>query len=203
LSKRPLIEIGIVIGLILATIWVAPFFGRPTGKVLALMAGTVALASNIFRNERLADLGLRFDNFLAALKLVLPATLALAGLILAIGWATDSLHFTKGIRPSRYLWPLAQQYLLQSFLNRRLQDVAGKGVGSVLITALVFAGLHAPNPALMIATFLAGLVWAWSFQRAPNLFALWLSHILLAVVLSRSLPDWLLPNMRVGWSYWR
>lgn len=208
MSRRPLIEIGVVLGLILATIWVAPRLSddKPTarriGMAMAIGAVTVALASPIFRGERPAELGLRFDNFLAALRLVGPATLALAGLVLAIGLASDSLR-PFSIRPTRWLWPLAQQYLLQSFLNRRWQELAGKGRVSVALTAAVFAGLHAPNPALMVATFVAGLVWAWSFQRAPNLFAVSLSHIVLAVVLSRSLPDWLLPNMRVGWSYWR
>ncbi len=208
MNKRPLIEITVALGLIFAAIWIAPLLSdhKPTarriGLAMALAAGTVALASTIWRGERPADIGLRLDNFAAALKLVGPATLALAGIILAIGFATDSVRGFS-IRPTRWLWPLVQQYLLQSFLNRRLQEIAGKGFRSVLVTALVFAGLHAPNPALMIATFVAGLVWAWSFQREPNLLAVWLSHLVLAVVLSRSLPDWLLPSMRVGWSYWR
>lgn len=208
MSKRPLLEIAAVFGLILATIWIAPLLSASNriGYAMAIAAGTIALASTIFRNDRLSDVGVRFDNFLAALRLVAIPTLVVALVIIAIGAGNDSLHFGKRMFPlklSRYLWPLFQQYLMLGFLNRRLQDVYGNGRVSLVATAIVFAGMHAPNPALMIATFIGGSIWAWTFQRQPNLFATTISHVILGAVLGHSLPAWLLPNMKVGWAFWR
>jgi membrane protease YdiL (CAAX protease family) len=198
--------------LILATIWVAPLLSEDQttanriGYALAIAAGTTALASTIFRNDRCADIGLHFDNFFAALRLVAIPTLVLALVIIAIGAGNGSLHFGKRMFPlrlSRYLWPFMQQYLMLGFLNRRLQDAVGKGRASLIVTAIVFAGMHTPNPALMIATFLGGSIWAWAFQRQPNLLATTISHVILGAVLGYSLPPWLLPNMKVGWAYWK
>jgi membrane protease YdiL (CAAX protease family) len=208
LNKRPAIDITVVFGLILATIWVAPLLDRTNriGYATAIAAGTAALASTIFRKDRLEDIGVRLDNFFAALRLVAIPTLVFALVIIAIGAGSGNLHFGKRVFPlrlSRYLWPFLQQYLMLGFLNRRLQDVLSKGRSSLIATALIFAGMHAPNPALMMATFLGGVIWAWTFQRQPNLFATTLSHILLGAVLGHSLPDWLLPNMKVGWAFWR
>lgn len=208
MSKRPLVDIAAVFGLILAAIWIAPLLNASNriGYALAIAAGTVALASTIFRNDRCADLGLRFDNFFAALRLVAIPTLVFALVIIAIGAGCGSLHFGRRMFPlklSRYLWPFLQQYLMLGFLNRRLQDVFGNGRSSLIVTAIVFAGMHALNPTLMVATFLGGLIWAWTFQRQPNLFATTLSHVILGAVLGHSLPAWLLPNMKVGWAFWR
>ena len=201
-----------VFGLILAAIWIAPRLSddkvtaHRIGYALAIAAGTVAIASTIFRNDRLTDIGLRFDNFLAALRLVAIPTLAVALVIIAIGAGCGSLHFSQRMFPlklSRYLWPFLQQYLMLGFLNRRLQDMLGKGRASLIVTAILFAGMHAPNPTLMIATLIGGGIWAWTFQRQPNLFAVWISHVIFGAVLGHSLPGWLLPNMKVGWAYWR
>ena len=96
-----------------------------------------------------------------------------------------------------------QQYLMLGFLNRRLQDVFGKGRASLVVTAIVFAVMHAPNPTLMVATFIGGGIWAWTFQQLPNLFAVTILHIIIGAVLGHSLPDSWLPNMRVGWGYWQ
>jgi membrane protease YdiL (CAAX protease family) len=211
-AKQAALEIAVVFGLIFATIWIAPRLSqddataRKIGYAMAVAAFVVAAASTIYRNDRLPDVGLRLDNFLAALRLVAIPTLVIAGVILAIGVGYGSLHSTKRLlawRLSRFLWPFLQQYAMQGFLNRRTQDIFGKGRASVLLTAAIFAGIHAPNPALMIATFLAGGMWAWAFQRQPNLFALTISHMILSTVLGHSLPAWLLPNMKIGWAYWR
>src|SRR5881397_2274101 len=102
---------------------------------MAVMAGTAALASTIFRNDGCDGIGLRFDNFFAVLRLVAIPTLAVALLIVAIGAGCGSLHFGKRMFPprlDRYLWPLLQQYLMLGFLNRRLQDVVGKGRASII-----------------------------------------------------------------------
>jgi len=61
--------------------------------------------------------------------------------------------------------------------------------------------LHLPNPWLMAATFLGGLIWAAVYQRAPNLWALALSHALMTWVLISTLPAAALGGLRVGYKF--
>ena len=100
-----------------------------------------------------------------------------------------------------FAWGFVQQYVLQSFINRRAQIVWQRGVRSVLLTAVIFALLHFPNPWLMLITFIGGLVWAFVYQRAPNLFALALSHSLMTWVLVSTLPTSALNHLRIGFKY--
>jgi membrane protease YdiL (CAAX protease family) len=64
-----------------------------------------------------------------------------------------------------------------------------------------FALLHLPNPWLTPAAFCGGLLWAWTYQRAPNLWALAFSHSLMTVVLVTTVPYSALGGMRVGYGY--
>jgi membrane protease YdiL (CAAX protease family) len=53
----------------------------------------------------------------------------------------------------------------------------------------------------MVATFAGGLIWAYIYQRAPNLFALALSHALMSMLLACSLPAQTINSLRVGIKY--
>jgi membrane protease YdiL (CAAX protease family) len=44
-------------------------------------------------------------------------------------------------------------------------------------------------------------MWAWVYQRAPNLWALALSHALMTWVLISTLPADALEGLRVGYKY--
>jgi len=173
----------------------------PLGLALALI-----FLSHRARHETLREIGWRFDNFGRACRLLAVPMLLCACSILALGWLKGSLHFDKALlwRWSLWLpvWGLLQQYVLQGFINRRAQIVCGKsGIWSVLIVAAVFALLHLPNPWLTLATFAGGLIWGYVYQQAPNLFALGLSHGLMALVLASSLSAATLNNLRVGFRY--
>ena len=94
-----------------------------------------------------------------------------------------------------------QQYALQAVVNRRAQEIWGKGWRSILFAAATFSALHLPNPWLMVATLAGGILWAAVYQKAPNLFALALSHSLITTVLSSAISPIVLHNMRVGNNY--
>jgi len=174
------------------------------------LAFMLMIGSHKLRRESFRDLGFRFDNFFRALKLLLLPMLAIGILSLLIGLLAGARPNFMRWHADRWLvaqlalgfgWGFVQQYVLQSFVNRRAQIVWGPGVMSVLLTALVFALLHLPNPWLMLVTMIGGLVWAFVFQRAPNLFALALSHSVMTWVLVSTLPVSALNHLRIGFKY--
>ena len=186
----------------LSKLWLVP----PVALAFALMA-----YSHRTRGESLRDLGWRFDNFWRALALLLPFMLLGAGALALAGglWFGAPLRAAGGragwslfgLPVWGFAWGLLQQLVLQGFVNRRAQLIFGKGFGSVVLVASVFALLHLPNPLLTAATFAGGLLWAWAYQRTPNLIALALSHAVMTWVLVSTLPGSALGGLRVGYKY--
>ena len=183
-------------------------------RLIAAIPITLALIviiwSQRLHHETLHEIGFRFDNFFRAVKLLLLPMIALSlsavlvGLALGkrpsfFGWHTDRpLAFQLGISAG---WGLVQHYVLQGFINRRAQIIWGTGWLSVLVTATIFSLLHLPNPTLMVATLIGGLILAFIYQRAPNLFALALSHAAMSWVLVAALPESMLNHSRIGLKY--
>lgn len=167
--------------------------------------------SHWLRGESLRELGWRTDNFMRAASLLLLPMVAGSILLVLVGWLWFGGSFSFGQRRAGwaifgfpvwgFAWGLLQQYVLQAYINRRAQIVFGKGAFSVTIVALLFAFLHLPNPWLMCATFLGGLIWAAIYQRAPNLYALAVSHAALTWVLISTLPSDALRGLRVGYKF--
>ena len=208
----PLSEIYLVVLCVLVAEWVVPpLFGRNylAGLVPVVAAFAFMLLSHRARRESARELGWRLDNLLRAFALLLPPMLISALFLALVGWLCGSLR-VGGIRLGwplavayfwLFLWGLMQQYPLQGFINRRAQMAWGPGARSILFVASVFALLHLPNTWLMAATFCGGLLWAWSYQREPNLIAAALSHSLMTVVLVTTVPYPALGGMRVGYGY--
>lgn len=206
-------EIGSVASSILIAEWIlAAMVGR-SKFVVAIPIGLAfifMIYSHRLRGETLRDLGFRFDNFLQAVKLLLLPMFLTAGVCLLVSWwggeEIDFLRWHSG-RPILgqlvlgFGWGLVQQYVLQGFINRRAQIVRGPGWLSILLVALVFAGLHLPNPWLMLVTFAGGAIWAAAYQRAPNIFALAVSHSIMTWVLVSTLPPSALNHLRIGFKY--
>jgi membrane protease YdiL (CAAX protease family) len=206
-------EIASVVSSVLIAEWIlAAIVGR-SKLVVAIpivMAFIFMSYSHRLRGETLRDLGFRLDNFLQAGKLVLLPMLLVGGVCLLVGWWSGAeinflrWHSKRPILGQLILgfgWGLVQQYVLQSFINRRAQIVFGPGWLSVLLVAVVFGGLHLPNPWLTVVTFTGGLIWAAVYQRAPNLLALAVSHSIMTWVLVSTLPESALNHLRIGFKY--
>ena len=174
------------------------------------LAFVLSISSHRLRGETLRDLGFRLDNFLRAAGLLMLPMIVTAIVCLAIGWWTgeriDFLrwHISRPLAVQLILgfaWGFVQQYMLQSLVNRRAQIIWGRGWLSVLVVAAIFAGLHLPNPALTVATFVGGVIWAAVYQRAPNIFALAISHSLMTWIVVSTVPASALHHLRIGLKY--
>ena len=161
------------------------------------------MMSHRIRGETARDLGFRFDNFVAALRLLALPTLITVAVILLAVWSYGGLTLSP-FRPRLLfvpVWALFQQYALCGFINRRAQMLLGVGTGSAILSALLFSVLHLPSPLLALLTLVGGFVWSMVYQRQPNLFALAVSHTVVSLVLSLFLPISLVPFLRVGFKY--
>jgi membrane protease YdiL (CAAX protease family) len=174
------------------------------------LAFIVIISSQRLHHESPHDIGFRLDNFFRAAKLLLLPMIVLSLLAILVGLALGKRPSFLGWHADRPLalqltlsagWGLLQHYVLQGFINRRAQIIWGTGWLSVIVTAIVFSLLHLPNPALMGATLIGGLIWAFIYQRAPNLFALALSHAAMSWVLVSTLPESMLNHSRIGLKY--
>jgi membrane protease YdiL (CAAX protease family) len=206
-------EIASVVSSILIAEWIlAAAMGR-SRLVVAIPIGLAfvfMISSHRLRTDSLRDLGFRFDNFLPALKLLLLPMILIGGLCLLAGWwfggEINFLRWHAGRPIAAQLvlgfgWGLLQQYVLQGFINRRMQISLGSGWLSILLVATIFGGLHLPNPWLTFVTFAGGAIWAAVYQRVPNLFALAVSHSLMTWVVVSSLPASALNHLRIGFKY--
>jgi membrane protease YdiL (CAAX protease family) len=205
-------EIVSVVSSVLLAEWVVFSVGGGSQLLLFVpvaLAFVLMFASHRLRGEAAREVGWRLDNFLAAARLLVLLLSAPALLLLAFGWLNSTLNPVRwgggqsilGMPALGVLWGLLQQYALQGFINRRAQILWGRGWVSVFVVALAFGGLHLPNPLLTLATFAGGLVWAYVYQRTPNLLALGLSHGVMTWVLVSSLPPASLYNLRVGFKF--
>jgi membrane protease YdiL (CAAX protease family) len=199
--------VSVIISCLIAE-WVFLAFFGPNSIAMGVpvaMAFILMIFSHHAYGETPHDLGFRFDNFVAAIKLLfVPTVVAMALIILVSAFLSDKSFVMRPLR-WRFLllpfWALFQQYALQAYINRRAQVVAGKSWKSILVVGLLFGIVHLPNPALSGLTFVGGIIWAAVYQRQPNLFALALSHALASSTLALSFPaDWI-NNLRVGFKY--
>jgi hypothetical protein len=98
-------------------------------------------------------------------------------------------------------WALLQQWILMQAIVPRLRRTAGLEGFAALASGALFAALHTPNFALMVATFAAGTVWAALGLRHRALLPLALVHALAGLALVWAAPPWLLRSAEIGGRY--
>ena len=128
---------------------------------------------------------------------LLPAVLA------SVLWLLQAQHAPQPADFARYLpWAALQQFLVLVVVARRLDAALGRRTAAVLAAATLFALGHAPNTALMLLAFAAGLWWAWWFLRRGALLPVVLAHALAGTLLQATASDsgWL-RSLAIGARY--
>ena len=202
--------VSVTISVLITTWAIAPLHLHATlALVPALLALILMIHSHRVRSETLGDLGFGTSHFGKALRLLLVPMLIGTVRLILVGYWSGSLQMKPRFREAVVIlpgWGLLQQYILQGFVYRRLRFIFVEESShepmrprlAILLTAFLFALVHAPNLSLMVLALVGGLIWTWTYQRAPNLFALALSHAFMSAIILLSLPT---HSMRVGYDY--
>lgn len=203
------LEIASVVVSVLITVWVInplQLEQRWISALPGLLVLLLMIHAHISSGENLRDLGFRLEYFWHALKLlILPMLLVGAGL-LGVGYWCHSLNFGNRFFVALVFvpfWGLIQQYVLQAFVLKRMNLILGADRQNlaVICAAGIFALVHLPNLPLVLLTLLGGLIWCWVYERAPNLFALGLSHGIMSALAMSSLPATMLQSMSIGYKH--
>lgn len=196
-------ELSAMTALLLSYIWV--WKDAFPGAFVVCVGGYFGIAwmGHRRRGESAWDIGLRLDNIWPATRLALIYLGPLMVGFLALGAALDSYRWPPAEElPLRitglWIWGAAQQYGMLCFYLRRLTGLLGGGILPPAIAAGMFAGYHAPNPTLMLVTFVGGVLACDVYRRRPNLGVIALFHALVSAAMSNSLPLDVTFGMRVG-----
>jgi uncharacterized protein len=209
--------ISVIVSVVLINWAVVPIYPHSRWPLIIPVSLTLAfiLYSQFKRSENWSEIGFSCSHFGAALRLLFLPVILGCLVLLAIGYVTNSIHRSTHFITNLFIvpcWGVIQQYVLQGFLYRRIRFLC-LGVSphrftlaqriwlAILLTAGLFAMVHLPNIALTLLTLIAAIMWIGVYERAPNLWALGLSHGLLSLVLMHSLPLEYLHSMSVGYKH--
>ena len=189
-----------IAAIVLAYTWLlAPLAPRGVAAVVVLLVVGLALL-RAFKNR---EWGLSRRAFVASLWRTAAMTTVAAAAIAIAGVRGGSWHdpHEGWIRFAALIpWALGQQFVLQTVFLREAQRSAGR-TGGILVAAIAFAALHAPNPFLTAATLIGALAWCWLYDRHPNLVPLALSHAVLTLTILYAFDNDAIGGLRVGAAY--
>lgn len=162
------------------------------------------VVSFVARKDTPKTIGWRGDNLWRATKRAACFFVPSAVLICFAGLFLGMLHRmpTHFLQPKRFVGYLAfcllQQVGLNSFLTNRLLAAFEKPAPAAVLSGVVFAALHWPNPVLVPLTFVGGLAMAWLFATERNILPLALGQAVLGALVWWAFPLSWHHSMRVG-----
>jgi membrane protease YdiL (CAAX protease family) len=201
---RPLLELAIGYGLILATIWTP----RPLQRWLYLAAVLWIFATTVFSFPGWAAMGFRRRGFASSMWVVLAALVVSIGAV-AVAIHLDTLRHPVSTRSwvmtfgGYTVWSFVQQFLLQGYFLFRLLRIVPRREWAALTAAAIFAAAHLPNPILTPITLIWGACACFVFLRCRNVYPLAAAHAILGITVAVTIPGPVVHNMRVGLGYLR
>ena len=201
---RPLLELCIGYGLIVATIW-SP---RPLQQWLYAVAVAFILLTTFASFPGWAAMGFRSGGFFSSLWVLFAAMAVSAASITAAvylhtlrqpisarGWLLTFGGYT--------VWSGVQQFLLQGYFLFRFLRLLPRREWAALANAGIFSAAHLPNPVLTPVTLIWGICACFMFLRFRNIYPLAVAHAVLGITVAITIPGPLMHNMRVGLGYLR
>jgi hypothetical protein len=201
------IAIAFEVSLILAGILIYIWHWQHTHPRVWIVLFALILASHALHHDTLRGLGLGGNAIRASAQWVLPLAVLLYLPMLFYGFQHHYLAFLRPNRQSLVLllgygcWCAFQQYLTQSYFHNRLMLVIRNRHVSSALVGIMFSATHIPNLILMVATLIAGFVFAEVFSRYRNIWPLALAQAVGGLLLAAVAPDSLIHHMRVGPGY--
>lgn len=177
------LEVAIIFILLMCRIWLWTNL-----QFLAAIPILLVAVSWYFRGDTLKTLGINpeWPSKKLGLAMFLSfAVLWLITLVCGLIWnpnlldqATHGVFWCKYAKMSfsYFFWALLQQLWLCGYFASRIQAVLNDNRKTVVITGVLFAIVHFPNPVLTLITFFGGMLSAYFFLRVKNLYALALAH---------------------------
>ncbi len=165
------------------------------------------LVSHVVHRDTWRGLGLAGADFRSSAQCVWPLAILLYLPMLGYGIFHHRLVL---LPPSWYSllallgygsWCAFQQYLTQSYFHNRLMLVVRNRHVSSALVGIMFSATHIPNVILMVATLIAGVVFAEVFARHRNIWPLALAQAVGGLLLAAVAPDAAIHHMRVGPGY--
>ena len=158
--------------------------GRGPFIVITILAWTIYFVLRVRRSPKnLRDFGLSAHDLKQSARAAAVILVVGIALCLVIGLSRGTVRFSLQmlILALLYpLWGLVQQLLVQAMVVRNLLPVLSLPV-VVAIAAVLFGLAHLPHVGLALATSVLGGVFALTFIRWRNVWALGICHGLLGV----------------------
>ncbi len=200
--RLDLAELVIGYGLILSVVWTP---GTPQRVLYWTTFAWIAVTAWLRRKDHETN-GLGLRGLVPSLWVVGLAVLIFL-VAIPIARAFRTLHPLYGVVPvglhiaGYAVWALMQQFILQIYVLLRLLRLGMRRAPAVLLSALLFATAHIPNPLLTGLTIVWGMISCLLFLRYRNLYTLAVAHGILGMCLAVTTPNSIHHHMRVGLGY--
>jgi membrane protease YdiL (CAAX protease family) len=184
----------------LASLWLLPILLLLTLLLLSFMLRWDTLRRAILPSAGIAVAGMLLVLILYALLRYQPGLPLQTDQTALQKWNDFSFAAWIAQTAGYIFWAWLQQYFFLGVINTSLTRIinTGKRSGRHLAawtTALLFGLVHLPNIWLFGVTFAIGILFAYSFMRRRNLFALAVAHALVASLYYQLLPLSLAPEI--------
>jgi membrane protease YdiL (CAAX protease family) len=165
-------------------------------------------ASFLLHHDTPKTLGWRADNLWPATLQGLPVFSVFIAAVGVIGLALGALHHLPEhlIDHRRFVgylsFCLLQQVAVNSYLMNRFLAASERPVLAALLSSVIFAALHWPNPVLIPVTLIGGFGMCLLFARQRNILPLTLGQAILGGLVWWAFPVAWHHSMRVGPGYY-
>ena len=211
MSQRIKSSLEVLTGIILifGYLWlIYPSHSRWVQGLSAIPILLFLLYSDFKTQKSFKDIGFRLDNWYGSFKILIIFTLiAIVGLYVIWQFffpVNKYFYYDSAFWKGLFNGPfeaLFQEYIFLGFFFRRYRDIFFPHTNiAIFFSALTFSLIHIPIPPLIILCFIAGIVWAATYNKYPNLFTIAISHALLGIFCSCILLVYTVvgPNADIG-----